>query len=633
MSVTSSGAQFTTPPGRPVGTEPAISGNGRFVAFTSWSTDAGLGSVHTPNPASDVWVHDRVTGRTQVVSVGYAGTPAVGVDPGSAGTYSSRWAALSANGRYVAFESWATNLTRRDLNAAPDIFVRDMATGTTRLASVSSTGEQQKLAPGAEMGPAFAGCGVDAISDNGRYVAFSSPATNLVPGDTNSMTDIFVHDTVSGRTFRGSLGTGGVEPNGASCGPSLSADGRYLVFTSSATNLGIGSPALTTSNVYLRDLKTGTTSLVSHTQGGAPQHSLAYGPQSRTAGSGRVVSTDGRYVAFLSNVDNFVPADNNYGVESFFYGEDNGSDVFVADMRTGGIERVSVTPSGGQAARFAGDWVTMSADGRYVAFDSYQLLVADEVASGTAASYAALDTSQAEVFVHDMRTGDTEMLSRTTKGDQALGCTFIGGQANEPAMDMSGRFVAFASCAPNLPPGSSNSGNVYLRDRGHTLAVDELVGAGHLAVAGNSAFAATGVATATAPAWARVLHASLAYRASRQDLLLRLDLARLPTSVLADPAVLFGFDLAVGGRRYEVRVSGSAVASHFSLWRTDRGHAGFVGSLDGGYGTVGPAVVVAVPLATLGASRAARIAAVSAFSGLGSDSAGVVRLLDRLAFG
>jgi Tol biopolymer transport system component len=133
---------------------------------------------------------------------------------------------ISADGRYVVFQSFATGLVPGDTNKEPDIFVHDRQTGVTERVSISSSGAQ-----------ANSQSNLASISGDGRYVAFSSYASNLVPNDTNYRQDIFVHDRVTGVTERVSVPSGRRQANGASVGPSISVDGRFVVFSSSASNL------------------------------------------------------------------------------------------------------------------------------------------------------------------------------------------------------------------------------------------------------------------------------------------------------------------------------------------------------------------------------------------------------------
>src|SRR5437773_6921896 len=173
----------------------ALSADGRFVAFQSDATNLVAGDT---NGATDVFVHDRQTGMTERVSVASDGTQANNV---------SSYPALSADGRFVAFQSDATNLVAGDTTGATDVFVHDRQTGTTERVSVASGGGTQGTG---NSGGFFA---FPALSADGRLVAFQSDATNLVAGDTNGATDLFGHDRQAGTTERVSVPSGGRQGN------------------------------------------------------------------------------------------------------------------------------------------------------------------------------------------------------------------------------------------------------------------------------------------------------------------------------------------------------------------------------------------------------------------------------------
>jgi Tol biopolymer transport system component len=198
------------------GTE-ALSTDGRFVAFGSWADNLVPGDT---NEAFDVFIRDRQTGRTERVSVGTGGVE---------GDDRSGTVALSADGRFVAFGSWADNLVPGDTNGNADVFVRDRRTGVTERASVGPNGVQGNGDSGSYA--------TVVLSADGRFVAFQSSASNLVPGDTNGLDDIFVRDRLKGVTERVSLGPNGVQGNDGSSSPALSADGRFVAFGSWADNL------------------------------------------------------------------------------------------------------------------------------------------------------------------------------------------------------------------------------------------------------------------------------------------------------------------------------------------------------------------------------------------------------------
>ena len=195
----------------------AVSGNGRFVAFTAEASNLVQGDT---NGVQDVFVHDRRTDTTTRISVNSRGRQ---------GNDDSAYPSISATGRYVVFSSGATNLVPTDANGFDDLFVHDRATGTTRLVTVRSNGVQANASTG-YINPG-------AISADGRFITFDSQASNLVKGDTNAVADVFVRDLATGTTARVSVSSTGDEGNGASHDPSISADGRFVAFPSVATNL------------------------------------------------------------------------------------------------------------------------------------------------------------------------------------------------------------------------------------------------------------------------------------------------------------------------------------------------------------------------------------------------------------
>jgi Tol biopolymer transport system component len=246
---------------------------------------------------------------------------------------------MSADGRYVTFVSWATNLVADDTNNFADVFVKDMLTGVVTRVSVSTTG-----------GDANAASYAPAISADGRYVAFVSDASNLVVGDTNNEADVFVRDVLQGATSRVSVSSNGAQSNGASNNPVVSSDGRYVAFDSLASNL-VADDNNSASDVFVRDLVGGTTERVSLAANGAEGSAASEMPS---------ISSDGRYVAFASAAENLI------GVA----GDTNQAwDVFVRDRTAATTVRVSITTAGSQASgnSFA---PAISGDGRYVAFES-----------------------------------------------------------------------------------------------------------------------------------------------------------------------------------------------------------------------------------------------------------------------
>src|SRR3990170_4575657 len=239
-SVSTAGAQ-----GDAISGYPAISGDGRYVAFRSAASNLVPGD---DNAVQDIFVHDRQTGATERVSVTSAG--------GQATNYSDE-PAISGDGRYVAFRSPATNLVAADTNALSDVFVHDRQTGATERVSVTSAGGQGSGGHSYE----------PSVSDDGRYVAFRSRATNLVAGDTNGTDDVFVRDRQTGVTVRVSVDSSGVQGNGGSYEPSVSGDGRYVAFRSVASNLVPGDDNAV-QDIFVHDRQTGATERVSVTSAG-----------------------------------------------------------------------------------------------------------------------------------------------------------------------------------------------------------------------------------------------------------------------------------------------------------------------------------------------------------------------------
>ena len=210
---------------------PSLSKNGRFVVFISDASNLVEGDT---NGTADVFLFDRKTETTSRVSVGVGGEESNG---------RSFVARISANGRFVAFGSVATNLVLDDTNGTRDIFVRDLKKGTTTIVSVASSGEQSDRLSR-----------LPSISANGRFIAFSSFAGNLVDGDTQSGVEVYVHDRKKGRTTKVSVDASGADGDLPSDRASISANGRFVSFESSATNLVEGD-ANGETDIFVRDRK------------------------------------------------------------------------------------------------------------------------------------------------------------------------------------------------------------------------------------------------------------------------------------------------------------------------------------------------------------------------------------------
>jgi Tol biopolymer transport system component len=426
---------------------PSISDDGQVVAYHSRAEKL---VPNDTNNREDVFVRDRNADTTLRVSVSSSGEQGEGP---------SLAPEISGNGRVIVFGSGAPNLVPNDTNADPpaptasaeaigrDVFVHDLNTKVTERVSVGSDeSEGRCFEPGTNFQEfRFCGGGVALaeadINFDGRFVAFAGNGENLVSNDTNGATDVFVRDRLNGTTTRVSVSTAGAQGNGASSEPSISDDGRYVAFSSAATNLVAGD----TNNqrdVFVRDTVANTTTRVSVVTGGG-QGCAPVAPAttcSATSGAGAstspTISDDGNVVAFASGASILVPGDTN-----------NANDVFVHVRNTNTTSRVS---GGLNGAELDGAFFPhMSGNGRFVAFDS---LATNVVAGDT--------NALSDVFVHDRQAGFTSRVSVTRSLGQSNGASYF------PALNQDGRFVTFASDASNLVPGDNNfTSDVFVHDR------------------------------------------------------------------------------------------------------------------------------------------------------------------------
>ncbi len=260
-----------------------------------------LGTQHAAAQATDT------TARVSVAS------------DGTQGNKESFTTSISADGRYTAFMSNASNLNSVDTNGAYDIFVHNRQTGLTTRVSVASDGTQ---ANGYSYFPS--------ISADGYHVAFLSFASNLDSGESNAHGDIFVHDMQTGQTtgaFDGALPNGNLCESTPPC-LAISSDGRYVAFKASASNL-VSGDTNGMYDVFVHDMQTGQTNRVSVSSNGIQSNSWSGYPS---------ISGDGRYIAFASFANNLVSGDTN-----------GYHDIFVHDMQTGQTTRVSVASDGTQS--------------------------------------------------------------------------------------------------------------------------------------------------------------------------------------------------------------------------------------------------------------------------------------------
>jgi Tol biopolymer transport system component len=325
----------------------------------------------------------------------------------------TRDTSATPDGRYVVFSSEADNLVTPDTRSHPDIFLRDTVAGTTTRITNTSVG-----------GPPNGGSESPVISEDGRYVAFASRATNFV-GQPTTGYNAYVYDTQTGDYTLASVNTAGDAANaGGGTQVGMSPDGRYVVFATKASNLSPldNNPS---TDIYIRDLQKGVTRLVSIDVNG------------NAAGRSRLpqVSSDGQVIAFESGSPKLVAHDTN-GVD----------DDFVRDRVSKTTERVSVNGAGVQANGETVFRPALSGSGRFVAFVS------------TADNLSNVDTPGGGLFLHDRETGATKLISKTSDG--------LGGNAAAPVMSVDGRFIAFNSDSVLLPEDTNGAyADVYVWDR------------------------------------------------------------------------------------------------------------------------------------------------------------------------
>ena len=367
ISVNTAGAA-----GNGASVEPSISSDGRFVSFTSSASDLLAAGVDT-NLHADIFVRDVQAGTTRRVSADSTGPNFTGNANGvSAEPFTS------PDGDFVVFTSRATDMasgvTDRTDATDPlgqaanvnDVFIRDLTSNNPnnaiRMVSVNTTGTTSGNARSFDA----------SVSSGGRFVAFRSDASDLVTGDTNGKRDIFVRDMNSGVTTRVSVATGGGQSNGDSDSPSISEDGRYVVFSSVGTNLA-GNDNNNARDVFIHDRNDGSTRLVSVNQirtasGGGSANPESYEP---------TISSEGRYVAFTSDASDLVTGDNN-----------NSTDIFLYDVQSGSMTLVSANTAGRPAQGRSRD-AFVAPGGQFIAFSSEAIDLVNGDTNGASDAFLA----------------------------------------------------------------------------------------------------------------------------------------------------------------------------------------------------------------------------------------------------
>lgn len=425
VSVPATGTDANLPSNRAL-----ISADGRFVAFHSNASNL-LPVGQDTNAARDVFVRDRLLGRTTRVSVSSFGAQ---------GNGQSRYPSISSDGRFVAFESLSSTFAAGDVANTWDTFLRDLNTNVTVLISVDMAG-----GPAGGSGDAFPDCCTGpSVSADGRYVAFTSTANDLVPLDTNNARDVFVRDTLLGTTTRVSVASEGSQTitdpcpslggtGGDSVGPSISPDGRWVAFHSTARNLWPGDVPCTW-DVFLHDRVTPETTILISASFDGSNSGFGKG----TSDQGKIAG-QGRFVLFQSLAANLVAGDTNGQYDAFVRDRDTDEDGLLDEPGTVVTRRVSTTYQPGvepDGASFA--W-SISADGRYVATFS------------NAANIVPRDFNvKFDAFVYDLVNPGIVRISVDTAGREGKGSGMAPGDSTFPVISADGRFVAFESSAVNL---------------------------------------------------------------------------------------------------------------------------------------------------------------------------------------
>jgi Tol biopolymer transport system component len=391
---------------QPIGQYASLSSSGRLVAFSSW----GILVPEDSNGSDEIYLRDLSKKTTVRVSVAHDGAQADG---------QSFAPHLSPNGKWLAFTSNATNLVPGDGNGANDVFLRDLKKGTLERVTMGFDGQE---ADASSYDPR--------VTDNGRFVVFSSLATNLVPGDTNGTEDVFLRDRKEGTTERISVDSFGEQVPDGGGDPSVSANGRWVVFSSISTGL-VDNDGNGIRDVFLRDRLLGTTTLVSFDVDGNAANRRSAEP---------IITPNGRYVVFSSQATDIVAGDAN-GI--------NGWDVFVYDTKVRTISCASVEPAGTMPAAGQSYQPSLSPNGRFVVFASWSpTLVAGDT------------NSSQDIFVRDMKKGLTERVSLDASGAQ------VTGFSEYPQVSANGKTVVFQSDSTGLVTGDFNgSVDLFARTR------------------------------------------------------------------------------------------------------------------------------------------------------------------------
>lgn len=390
---------------------PRISGDGQSVIFQSSATDIIAKGLDN-NARSDIFVRDLDSSSSSRVNVASDGTESNGNIRGRA--------SISHDGSITGFSSSATNMISSDTNGFQDVFFHN---------AVSKVTDRAGLAPSKPVAGNNKSQESD-ISDDGSRIAFTSSATNLVPGDTNGFTDVFLYDRGLDKIERISLSTKGGDANGSSDSVRISGDGDHVVYVSIASNL-VATDINGLPDIFLYSKLTGLTTRISISipgVDGQPANANSYSPS---------VSDDGTYVAFASDASNLVAIDKN-----------KGRDIFVRNTITGITKRISMGFDGTEANGNS-DFTSISGDGRYVVYCSYATNIVADDTNGTVQ----------DIFVYDMLSETTIRVNLANDSSEADAHSY------RPDISSDGNVVSFYSDASNLVDGDTNGKpDVFVRD-------------------------------------------------------------------------------------------------------------------------------------------------------------------------
>ncbi len=356
----------------------------------------------------------------------------------------SQDATITPDGRFVAFESNASNLVPDDNNGASDIFVRDRETGITTRVSVNTFGQE-----GNDKSGAFSDGILPSITPDGRFVAFESKAKNLAPGNNNAEEwDIFVHDRETGTTSRVSINDNGVGGNGASRNPVITPDGRFVAFESRADNLVARDNNRGAWDIFVHDRDPDGNGIFDEGNGRTLMMSVnGMGLQGNKNSFNAAISSDGRFVIFESDADNLVPGDTN-GFRDIFIHDRDPDENGIFDEGNSVITRIS-TGINGTEANNSSFYPVLSGNDRFIVFESL------------ASNLVTRDNNNAlDIFVYDRETGTTNRVSVNANGN--------GGNQNssQPSISDDGRFVGFSSSSSNFVVDDNNGfEDIFIHDR------------------------------------------------------------------------------------------------------------------------------------------------------------------------